>query len=855
MISELNIFKAFTFSQIDQKTAVSIKITDPTITKIELKDFEKLESLDLTEIKQNILLKIENCPKLSFVNLPFIQENHQVEYKCRSISQKDEYQCIIRGNMISFLFQMVDQEKILAEDMVCATSEKALKHVLIGDIAFLKKIHQSCDDFSIYCLQNYQSQDSQDNQKEQSYTLDLKTQHLMLMTDFQHLLFPNQIDTMTLYLKNCQKITYDDFCHTIKIKDNQSLSQIDFQLKNLYFLSEIQDKQDAYQILLDSEIEKQREYEFTQEQIQHFRSTHRSYDWRYDYIDDDQLTSEQNIQELKENFKKKTETQIKILNERKYEIRSKMGFLKLFQKIELINCQLDHLEINAKSIPVQISLFHSKVNQLKSQFLKSAYANETSEILSFDLNQTNLNFSYHVDQKNPTLVDLKGSLFENENSKKYFSRYHLFFDLTQEDAISQMLQLFEKMTEEQKSNHLYSIGRITESPTTLLKNLKFLYMLDKTHAQTYAKEIWDARMRAMTYFKNGEKKDMWIWFVPKEDLAEAYLVDLHLVLRLYHICDPAKAWLDEYLHTFVLPIQISTLSEILLPIEQEDGSATIFEPLQLNSQALYHDILNHIFYILECSRIKYTHHSMPFTCKIENGELISDGKIDAFYLEIDSSKIMLIPTEIDPKYKIKKKEQFKKKISIANEPNVPDFECHLNLIVNQLEKKTLSKYRYEMGQNEEYEEILAYTQQCQYGIADFQKDLYHMTFNLYDLVCELKLNYPIIQNSKSTFLDRLEQGLVRYLLLWPLDVHMLRNGPLELLHTLGSRYLDQMLWEIFNMSPEEFYHRNLNDLLRKHHFIDAENLPELHNLRKELILELQIKPTQNLFFNQKTEMI
>ena len=31
-----------------------------------------------------------------------------------------------------------------------------------------------------------------------------------------------------------------------------------------------------------------------------------------------------------------------------------------------------------------------------------------------------------------------------------------------------------------------------------------------------------------------------------------------------------------------------------------------------------------------------------------------------------------------------------------------------------------------MGQNEEYEEILAYTQQCQYGIADFQKDLINL---------------------------------------------------------------------------------------------------------------------------------
>lgn len=252
MSSELNIFKAFSFSQIDQKTAVSIKVSDPTISKIELRDFEKLESLDLTEINQNILLTIENCPKLSFVNLPFIQEEHQIEYKCRSSSEKDEYQCMIRGKMISFLFQMIDQEKekILVEEMICATNEKPLNHVLIGNADFLKKIHESCHDFSIYCLQIYKAQE------EQTYQLALKSPFLMLISDYEHLLFLNQIDMMSLYLNNCQTITYYEMCPLVKINGNQSVSMIDYQLKNTEIINQIQDKQDSYQMLLKAEIEK-----------------------------------------------------------------------------------------------------------------------------------------------------------------------------------------------------------------------------------------------------------------------------------------------------------------------------------------------------------------------------------------------------------------------------------------------------------------------------------------------------------------------------------------------------------------------------------------------------------------------
>ena len=712
MISELNIFKAFTFSQNDQQTAVSIKVSDPTISKIELRDFEKLESLDLTEINQNILLTIENCPKLSFVNLPFIQEEHQIEYKCRSSSEKDEYQCIIRGKMTSFLFQMIDQEKekILFEEMICATNEKPLKHVLIGNTNFLKKIHQSCDDFSIYCLQIYQAQENQynldqiqknldqnqynldqnqknlkeiqknlketqkildQNQKileeiqnkleiqnkpkileklkikknlktqknlefqrtleiqkmvefpnklevqknletqqnletqkkknleiqqnleEQTYQLALKTPFLILMTDYHNLLFPNQIDMMSLYLNNCKKITYYETCSLLKIKGNQSVSMIDYQLKNTEIINEIQNKQDTYQMLLNTEIEKKREYEFTQQQVHHVKEKKLvSFHKMYHTITDHQLMNEETISELKQSFKTMSEVQISILNERKYEIRSKMKFLNLFQKIELINCQLDHLEIKSNFIPLQINLFNTTINEIQSQFLKSAYADETSKILSFDLNQTDVNFSYHVDQKNPTLVDLKGSLFENH--QKYLSRYHRYFDLAQDDDMSQMVQLFDQMTEAQKLNHLHSIGHITETPIDHFKNLKFLYLLVKKDPHSYSDNIWEARIRAMNHFHKGEKKENWLWLVPKEYQAEAYLIDLHLVLRLYHLYPPAKAWFDQYLYSFVLPIQISTLIEILLPIEQEDGSASIFEPLAVNAKALYYEILNHI---------------------------------------------------------------------------------------------------------------------------------------------------------------------------------------------------------------------------------------------------------------------
>lgn len=114
----------------------------------------------------------------------------------------------------------------------------------------------------------------------------------------------------------------------------------------------------------------------------------------------------------------------------------------------------------------------------------------------------------------------------------------------------------------------------------------------------------------------------------------------------------------------------------------------------------------------------------------------------------------------------------------------------------------------------------------------------------------IKIKSPKDSKKTSTFLARLEKGLVDYLLQWPLDVNMFRNGPLELLHTLGSKHLDQMLWEIFNMSSDEFedYHRN--ELRYQSHLYKQNHSPELHNLRKELILELHIKPTQNLFFNQ-----
>lgn len=458
-----------------------------------------------------------------------------------------------------------------------------------------------------------------------------------------------------------------------------------------------------------------------------------------------QLISKKYATQLKKSFKTISEVEISILNEKKYEIRSKMKFLNLFQKIEFINCQLDQLEIKSNFIPVKINLFNTSINGIKSQFLKSAYADETSKILSFDLNQTDINFSYHVDQKKPTLVDLKGSLFENH--QKYLSRYHVYFDLNQDDDMSQMLQLFDQMTEDQKLNHLYSIGHTTENSIEHFKNLKFLYMLVKKDPYTYAENIWAARIRAMNHLQNGENKEIWMWLVPKEYHAEAYLVDLHLVLRLYHIYPPAKAWFDQYLYSFVLPIQISTLIEILLPIEQEDGSASIFEPLEVDSQALYYEILNHIFYILENAKIQTKFSN--FSYQIDQGELISDGKIDDLYLAIYPSNIMKI-IEIDPKYELKKKSQLKSTSTNHNSLH-PPFEVNLNLIANQIatDKRKISET--EMEQNEAYESLLAYTRQRQYRLGDFQKDLYHMIFNLYDLVCELKLNHPRIQKKHLLF--------------------------------------------------------------------------------------------------------